>query len=168
MISLTLLCIIPGKRHHLPNFFSMRIISVVFFPHCLMSKIVLFGNLWGIFLLKYLFTHINSPRSPLRILPASPPVSGCILSAALLWKNRSMCHHLQKIFSARESSPNVQNRALWKPLLDIRKIPSHEYQQSLITPVNHASITTCRQLRIARWLTMYNPGQSEKHLQIVL
>ena len=31
-------------------------------------------------------------------------------------KNRANWHHLQKIFSARESSSNVQNRAFWKPL----------------------------------------------------
>ena len=34
-------------------------------------------------------------------------------------KNRANWHHLQKIFSARESSSNVQNQAFWKPLLDI-------------------------------------------------
>ena len=31
-------------------------------------------------------------------------------------KNRANWHHLQKIFSARESSSNVQNRAFWKTL----------------------------------------------------
>ena len=34
-------------------------------------------------------------------------------------KNRAKWHHLQKIFSARESSSNVQNRAFWKPLSEL-------------------------------------------------
>ena len=38
---------------------------------------------------KLLRTSINSHRSPLRIMPASSPVSGSILSASLLCENRS-------------------------------------------------------------------------------
>ena len=52
-------------------------------------------------------------------MPSSPPVSGCILPAALLCKNRDKVAPPPENFSARESSSNVQNRAFWKPLLEI-------------------------------------------------
>lgn len=44
-------------------------------------------------------------------------------------KNRSKWHHLQKIFSARESSSNVPKRAFWKPL-------SNSYFKLLRTSIN--------------------------------
>lgn len=44
---------------------------------------------------KLLRTSINSHRSPMRIMPASSPVSGSILPASLLCENRSKWHHLQ-------------------------------------------------------------------------
>ena len=68
---------------------------------------------------KLLRTSINSHWLRPWIMSASPPVSGSILPASLLCENRSKWHHLQKIFSACESSSNVQNRAFWKPLSNI-------------------------------------------------
>ena len=47
---------------------------------------------------KLLRTSINSHRSPLRIMPAPPPVSGSILSAVPLCKNRGRMETLFKNF----------------------------------------------------------------------
>ena len=60
-----------------------------------------------------------------------------------------------EIFSARESSSNVQNRAFWKPLSkNFFQIASHEYQQPSITPANHVSVTSCQRPHIARCPSM--------------
>ena len=69
--------------------------------------------------LKSLRTSISNHRTPMRILPASPPVSGSILPATLLCKNRDKVAPPPENISARESSSNVQNRAFWKPLPEI-------------------------------------------------
>ena len=67
------------------KFFSTRIIIVVFSFHFLMSKIELFGNLGRVFC--EISAHkYQQPSILLRIMPASHPVSGCILSATLLCK----------------------------------------------------------------------------------
>lgn len=55
---------------------------------------------------KLLRTSINSHRSPLRIMPASSPVSRSILPAALLCKNRGKVETLFENFLIR----NVQHR----------------------------------------------------------
>ena len=46
--------------------------------------------------LKYLLTSVNSLRSPPRNMPASPPVSGSILPAAPLCKNRGKVETLSE------------------------------------------------------------------------
>ena len=51
--------------------------------------------------LKLLRTSINSHRSPPRIMPSSPPVSGCILPAALLCKNQGKVETLLGNFLIR-------------------------------------------------------------------
>ena len=48
--------------------------------------------------LKLLCASINNHRSPMRILPASPPVSSCILPADLLCKNRGKVAPPPEIF----------------------------------------------------------------------
>ena len=65
-----------------------------------MAKISDFGNTWGKFFCRGETHAVHLARHP-------SPLHG---------KNRANWHHLQKIFSARDSSSNVQNRAFWKPL----------------------------------------------------
>ena len=64
-----------------------------------MAKISDFGNTWAKFFCRGETHAVHLARHP-------SPLHG---------KNRANWHRLQKIFSARESSSNVQNRAFWKP-----------------------------------------------------
>ena len=84
--ALTPTCKKSGKVAPPPEkYFSTRIIIVVFSFHFLMSKIELFGNLGRDFF--EISAHkYQQPSILLRIMPASHPVSGCILSATLLCK----------------------------------------------------------------------------------
>ena len=68
-----------------------------------MAKISDFGNTWAKFFCRGETHAVHLARHP-------SPLHG---------KNRANWHRLQKIFSARESSSNVQNRAFWKPFSKI-------------------------------------------------
>ena len=57
---------------------------------------------------KLLRTSINSHRSPMRIMPASSPVSGSILPAALLCKNRGKVETLCENFLIRSVQHRLQ------------------------------------------------------------
>ena len=71
------------------------------------------------------------------------------------WEKSGKLTSPPEIFSARESSSNVQNRAFWKPLSkNFFQIASHEYQQPSITPANHVSVTSCQRPHIARCPSM--------------
>ena len=71
------------------------------------------------------------------------------------WEKSGKLTPPPEIFSARESSSNVQNRAFWKPLSkNFFQIASHEYQQPSITPANHVSVTSCQRPHIARCPSM--------------
>ena len=82
---------------------SYRQISFPLPLHIYMAKISDFGNTWGKFFCRGEAHAAHLARHP-------SPLHG---------KNRANWHHLQKIFFARESSSNVQNRAFWKPLSKI-------------------------------------------------
>ena len=143
-----------GKVTPPPEIFSARGSSSSFSPFTLKCPNSSFLETSFENFLKLLRASINSHRSPMRILPTSPPVSGCILPATLLCKNRGKVAPPPENFSARESSSNVQNRAFWKPLPEFFEIPSYEYQQPLIIPENQVSVTSCQRLHIARCPSM--------------
>ena len=127
-----------GKMTPPPENFSARGSSSSFSPFTLKCPNSSFLETTAGNFLKYLLTSISSHRSPQRIMPASPPVSGRILPATLLCKNRDKVAPPPENFSARESSSNVQNRAFWKPLPEIflkylfTSISSHRSTQRII------------------------------------
>ena len=100
-----------------------------------MSKIELFGNRFRKFL-KLLRMSINNHRSPQRIIPASSPISGCILPADLLCKNRGKVASPPEIFSACGSSSSFPPLTVQCPKSSFLETSFENFFKLLRTSIN--------------------------------
>jgi len=104
---------IEAKWHHLQKFFQHADHHRHFLPSLFNVQNRAFWKPLSINFFKLLRTSISSHRSPLRIMPPSPPVSGSILPATLLCKNRGKVETLFENFSEKQRSASSSEGAVF-------------------------------------------------------